>query len=83
MAKVEKHTSIEQLVKWTLMEQLGVDEVEITPEASFLNDLGCDSLDSIELVMAFEEKLGIEIPDEDLDQLTTVEKLTEYLKAQV
>ena len=55
-------------VKSIIVEQLGVDEEEVTPDASFVDDLGADSLDTVELVMAFEEEFGIEIPDEDAEK---------------
>ena len=63
-------------------EQLNLDDVEITEETSFKDDLGADSLDLFELVMAFEEEYGIEIPSEDLEKLTTVGDVVEYIKAQ-
>ncbi len=63
-----------------IVDKLGVDPKEITPEASFIDDLGADSLDTVELVMAFEEEFDIEIPDEDAEHLTTVGKAMEYLK---
>ena len=59
--------SIEQRVKDIIVEQLGVEEDEVSPEASFIDDLGADSLDTVELVMAFEEEFNIEIPDEDAE----------------
>ena len=59
-------------VKSIIVEQLGVDEEEVTPDASFVDDLGADSLDTVELVMAFEEEFGIEIPDSDLENVATV-----------
>jgi acyl carrier protein len=59
---------------------LGVDPNEITPQASFVDDLGADSLDTVELVMAFEEEFDIEIPDEDAEKLTSVGKAMEYLE---
>ena len=58
-------------VKSIIVEQLGVDEEEVTPDASFVDDLGADSLDTVELVMAFEEEFGIEIPDEEAAELTS------------
>ena len=67
-------------VKSIIVEQLGVDEEEVTPDASFVDDLGADSLDTVELVMAFEEEFGIEIPDEDAEQLQTVGDAIRYLK---
>ena len=67
-------------VKSIIVEQLGVDEEEVTPDASFVDDLGADSLDTVELVMAFEEEFGAEIPDEDAEKLTTVGAVIGYLK---
>ena len=64
--------SVEERVKQIIVEQLGVDEAEVTPTASFVDDLGADSLDQVELVMAFEEAFGIEVPDEDAEKMTTV-----------
>jgi len=63
-----------------IVDRLGVDPSEITKEASFIDDLGADSLDIVELIMAFEEEFDIEIPDEDAEKLTTVGKAEEYLK---
>ena len=60
--------------------QLGVEEDEVTPEASFVEDLGADSLDTVELVMALEEEFGIEIPDEDAEKILTVGKALDYIK---
>ena len=65
-----------------IREQLNLDDVEITEETSFKDDLVADSLDLFELVMAFEEEYGIEIPSEDLEKLTTVGAVVEYIKAQ-
>lgn len=75
--------SHEDRVKEIIVEQLGVDAAAVTPEASFVDDLGADSLDTVELVMAFEEEFGIEIPDEDAEKLTTFGKAVEYLKAKL
>lgn len=61
------------------MDKLGVEESKITPEASFVDDLGADSLDTVELIMQLEEEFGIEIPDEEAEQLTTVNKAVEYI----
>ena len=66
-------------VKSIIVEQLGVDEEEVTPDASFVDDLGADSLDTVELVMAFEESFGIEIPDEDAEKIATVKDAIEYI----
>ncbi|RMF83521.1 MAG: acyl carrier protein [Nitrospinota bacterium] len=71
--------SIEERVKKIIVEQLGVDEDEVTPEASFIDDLGADSLDTVELVMAFEEEFDIEIPDEDAEKITTVQDAIDYI----
>ncbi len=68
-------------VKEIIQEQLSLDGVEITEESSFKDDLGVDSLDLFELVMAFEEEYQIEIPSEDLEQLTTVGAVIEYMKS--
>jgi acyl carrier protein len=71
---------IEAKVKEIIVEQLGVNEEQITPEASFIDDLGADSLDTVELVMAFEEKFDMEIPDEDAEKMRTVGDAIAYLK---
>ena len=63
-------SSVEDKVKQIIVEQLGVDESEVTPTASFIDDLGADSLDTVELVMALEEGFGMEIPDEDAEKIT-------------
>jgi acyl carrier protein len=73
----------ESKVKEIIVEQLGVDEAQINPEASFIDDLGADSLDTVELVMAFEEKFDIEIPDEDAEKMRTVGDAIEYLKSKL
>jgi acyl carrier protein len=75
--------SIEQRVKEIIVEQLGVEEDEVAPEASFIDDLGADSLDTVELVMAFEEEFNIEIPDEDAEGISTVQDAIDYIKANV
>ncbi|GMV22844.1 MAG: acyl carrier protein [Vicinamibacterales bacterium] len=67
-------------VKKIIVEQLGVDEDEVTPDASFVDDLGADSLDTVELVMAFEEEFSIEIPDEDAEKITRVKDAVEYIE---
>lgn len=71
--------SVEERVKQIIVEQLGVDEGEVTPTASFVDDLGADSLDIVELVMAFEEGFGIEIPDEEAEKIRTVKDANEYI----
>ena len=71
--------SVEEKVKQIIVEQLGVDEGEVTPNASFVDDLGADSLDIVELVMAFEEAFDIEIPDEDAEKIRTVKDAIEYI----
>ena len=68
-------------VKSIIVEQLGVDEEEVTPDASFVDDLGADSLDTVELVMALEEEFETEIPDEEAEKITTVQQAVEYIKA--
>lgn len=75
--------SIEDKVKSIIVEQLGVQAEEVKPEASFVDDLGADSLDTVELVMAFEEAFGIEIPDEDAEKIKTVQNAIEYVEAHV
>jgi acyl carrier protein len=72
--------SHEDRVREIIVEQLGVDAAAVTNEASFVDDLGADSLDTVELIMAFEEEFGIEIPDEEAEKLTSVGKSIEYLK---
>ena len=69
----------EERVKQIIVEQLGVDEAEVTPNASFVDDLGADSLDTVELVMAFEEAFDIEIPDEDAEKIRTVQDAVDYI----
>ncbi|MFQ5742360.1 MAG: acyl carrier protein [Acidobacteriota bacterium] len=72
--------STQEKVKKIIVEQLGVDEDEVTPEASFVDDLGADSLDTVELVMAFEEEFDLEIPDEDAEKITTVHDAVAYIE---
>lgn len=71
---------IDEKVKEIISKQLGVDSAEVTLEASFVEDLGADSLDTVELVMAFEETFNIEIPDEDAEKITKVRDAIEYIK---
>lgn len=72
--------SVEEKVKSIIVEQLGVDANEVTPEASFVDDLGADSLDTVELVMAFEEAFNIEIPDEAAEKIQKVKDAIEYIE---
>jgi len=71
--------AVDEKVKQIIVEQLGVDEAEVTPNASFVDDLGADSLDTVELVMAFEEAFEIEIPDEDAEKIRTVQDAITYI----
>ena len=71
--------SVEQKVKQIIVEQLGVDEAQVDPTASFVDDLGADSLDIVELVMAFEEEFGIEIPDDAAESIVTVGDAVKYI----
>ncbi len=73
--------SIEQRVKKIVAEQLGVNESEVKIESSFVNDLGADSLDTVELVMALEEEFECDIPDEDAEKITTVQQAIDYVLA--
>jgi acyl carrier protein len=73
--------ALEDKVKEIIVEQLEVNAEQVTPEASLIEDLGADSLDTVELVMAFEEEFGAEIPDEDAEKLSTVGGIIEYLKS--
>lgn len=73
-------SKLEERVKEIIVDGLGVNADQVTSEASFVNDLGADSLDTVELIMAFEEEFGAEIPDEDAEKLTTVGAVVEYLK---
>jgi acyl carrier protein len=72
---------VEARVKEIIVEQLGVDPAEVTPQASFVNDLGADSLDTVELVMAFEEEFGLEIPDEEAEKIQSVSQAVDYIKS--
>lgn len=71
---------IQQKVKEIIMDKLGVEESQITPEASFINDLGADSLDIVELIMGFETTFGIQIPDEEAEKIKTVGDVYAYLE---
>lgn len=72
--------SVSERVKSIIVEQLGVDEAEVRPEASFTDDLGADSLDIVELVMAFEEEFDVEIPDDDAEKIATVQSAIDYIE---
>jgi len=72
-------SNIEQSIKKIVAEQLGVNEAEVKNESSFVNDLGADSLDTVELVMALEEEFGVEIPDEDAEKMKTVGDVVKYV----
>lgn len=74
-------SNVEERVKKIVVEQLGVKEDEVTSTASFVDDLGADSLDTVELVMALEEEFDTEIPDEDAEKITTVQEAVEYINA--
>jgi len=74
-------SDIASRVKSIIVEKLGVDEAEVTPEASFISDLGADSLDTVELTMEFEKEFGVEIPDTDAENLTTVGAAIAYIEA--
>lgn len=73
--------SVDEKVKEIIAEQLGVKKEEIKPESSFIDDLGADSLDTVEVVMALEEEFGIEIPDEEAEKITTVGEAVKYIEA--
>ncbi|KYO66779.1 MULTISPECIES: acyl carrier protein [Thermovenabulum] len=70
-------------VKKIIADQLGMDEDDITPDASFIDDLGADSLDIVELIMAFEEEFDLEIPDEDAEKIKTVQDVVDYIKNRI
>tara|TARA_B100001146_G_scaffold217779_1_gene222718 strand:+ start:549 stop:782 length:234 start_codon:yes stop_codon:yes gene_type:complete len=72
--------SVEEKVKEIIVDQLGVDEKQVKSEASFIDDLGADSLDTVELVMALEEEFDIEIPDEDAEKIASVQNAVDYIK---
>jgi acyl carrier protein len=75
--------AIEERVKKIIAEQLGVEDEEVNPESRFVEDLGADSLDTVELVMALEEEFGIEIPDEDAEKIATVQNAIDYISERV
>ena len=73
-------SDVEEQVKKIVVEHLGIDESKVTPEAKFIDDLGADSLDTVELVMAFEEKFGIEIPDDAAETILTVKNAIDFIE---
>jgi len=75
--------TVAEKVKKIIIEQLGVNESEVTPEAKFIDDLGADSLDIVELIMAFEDEYGIEIPDEDAEKIETVGDAIRYIEEHI
>jgi len=75
--------AVEERVKKIIVEQLGVEEADVAPEAKFVEDLGADSLDTVELVMALEEEFEIEIPDEDAEKIQTVSAAIDFIKEKV
>jgi acyl carrier protein len=76
-------SSVAERVHSIIVEQLGVDDKEVTEKASFIDDLGADSLDTVELVMAFEEEFELEIPDEDAEEIMTVSDAINYIESKV
>lgn len=76
-------STVEERVKKIVVEQLGVNENEVTPSSSFVDDLGADSLDTVELVMALEEEFGCEIPDEQAEKISTVQQAIDYINTQL
>ena len=72
--------SVEERVKSIIVDQLGVDTEEVTPDASFVEDLGADSLDTVELIMAFEEEFGVEISDDEAEKIRKVRDAVEYIE---
>jgi len=72
--------AVDEKVKKIIVEQLGVEEAQVKPEAKFIEDLGADSLDTVELVMALEEEFGLEIPDEEAEKILTVQDAVRYIK---
>jgi acyl carrier protein len=80
MATNEKNQALIEKVKQIIAEQLGVEEAEVTPSSSFVDDLGADSLDTVELVMALEESFDLEIPDEAAEKIRTVQDAIDYIE---
>ena len=75
-------SEVQDQVKKIVVDHLGIDDAKVTPEAKFIDDLGADSLDTVELVMAFEEKFGIEIPDDAAETITTVKDAIGFIESQ-
>jgi acyl carrier protein len=80
---MEVHMSVEEKIKKIICEQLEVDEKDVIPEASFVDDLGADSLDQVELIMAMEEEFGISISDEEAEKIATVRNAIEYIEKSI
>tara|TARA_B100001123_G_C14436281_1_gene680747 strand:- start:265 stop:498 length:234 start_codon:yes stop_codon:yes gene_type:complete len=74
-------SNVEEQVKQIVVDHLGIEDSKVTPESKFIDDLGADSLDTVELVMAFEEKFGIEIPDDAAETIQTVKDAIEYIES--
>ena len=74
-------SNVEEQVKQIVVEHLGIDESKVSPDAKFIDDLGADSLDTVELVMAFEEKFGIEIPDDAAETILTVKNAIDFIES--
>jgi acyl carrier protein len=83
LKSLQKMSEISQKVKSIIVDKLGVEESEVTPEASFTNDLGADSLDTVELIMEFEKEFGISIPDDQAENISTVGQAISYLEENV
>lgn len=83
MAELTEKPKVAEKIRQIVSEQLGVDEAEITPKSSFVDDLGADSLDTVELVMALEEAFDLEIPDEDAEKIRTVQDAITYIEKKV
>ena len=81
LGRFQKMSDISERVKKIVVEHLGVEESKVTENASFIDDLGADSLDTVELVMAFEEEFGVEIPDDAAEKILTVKDAIEFIKA--
>lgn len=83
MANAERIKNVEERVRDIVAEQLGIEKEKITNEASFVDDLGADSLDTVELVMALEEEFNTEIPDEEAEKITTIQQAIDYIVERV